>query len=369
MQMGNTAGATELAGRLHTLACTNRSHLFEFMALLLDAQRALDEHREAQALDSLAQAMAIGRKQRLLNTYCWLPRVMTRLCAKALEAGIESDYVRTLIRHRALPPSDDARDLEVWPWPVKIYTLGRLSIFNNEEALAFKDKVRGRPLELLQVLIALGGRGVDEESLSEILWPNAEGDAAHRTFDTTLHRLRRLLGSEHALLLSDGKLSLNPALCWVDAWAFERQLGRLDELIKPPVSTEIESTQAIARLATRVSALYRGSFLAGETDAAWAVAPRERLLSKLLCQLGALGRYWESAGEWGHAAETYQKAIDVSNLNEEYYQRLMLVYRTLGHHSEALSVYQRCRETLLAALGRPPSPSIEALRRELETVR
>ena len=27
-----------------------------------------------------------------------------------------------------------------------------------------------------------------------------------------------------ALLLSDGKLSLNPAVCWVDAWAFERLL-------------------------------------------------------------------------------------------------------------------------------------------------
>ena len=367
IQTGNTENATEPAKRLHALARANHSHLFEFMALLLDAQRALDENRETQALDSLAQAMAIGRKQRLLNTYCWLPRVMARLCAKALETGIESDYVRMLIRHRALPPSDDARDLEVWPWPIKIYTLGRLSIFSNEETLAFKGKVRGRPLELLQVLIALGGRGVAEESLSEILWPNAEGDAAHRAFDTTLHRLRRLLGCERALLLSDGKLSLNPAVCWVDAWAFERLLGRLGELIKPPVTTDIESTRAIARLATRVSALYRGPFLGGETDAAWAVAPRERLLSKLLCQLGALGRYWESAGEWGHAAETYQKAIDVSNLTEDNYLRLMLVYRALRHHSEALSVYQRCRETLHAALGRPPSPGIEALRRELET--
>ena len=369
MQMGNTASATEPAGRLQALARANRSHLFGFTALLLDTQRALDENRETQALESLAQAMAIGRKQRILNTYCWLPRVMARLCAKALEAGIENDYVRTLVRQRALPPSDDARDLEVWPWPIKIYTLGRLSIFSNEETLAFKGKARGRPLELLQVLIALGGRGVPEESLSEILWPNAEGDAAHRAFDTTLHRLRRLLGSERTLLLSDGKLSLNPAVCWVDAWAYERLLGRLDELIKPPVATDAESTRAITHFATRVSALYRGPFLGGETDAAWAIAPRERLLSKFLCQLGALGRYWESAGEWGRAAQTYQKAIDASNLTEENYQRLMLVYRALGHRSEALSVYQRCRETLLAALGRPPSPGIEALRRELETAR
>jgi ATP/maltotriose-dependent transcriptional regulator MalT/DNA-binding SARP family transcriptional activator len=367
MQMGNTGGAADPIARLHSLARANCSQLFEFSATLLDAQRALDDNREMQALASLALAMTLGRKQRLLNTYCWLPRVMTRLCAKALEASVESDYARTLIRHRALPPSDDARDLEVWPWPIKIYTLGRLSILSNEETLAFKGKARGRPLELLRVLIALGGRGVAEESLSEVLWPNAEGDAAHHAFETTLHRLRRLLGSERTLLLSDGKLSLNPAVCWVDAWAYERLLGRLDELIKQPVTTDVASTQAIARLAARVSALYRGPFLSGETDAAWAVAPRERLLSKFLCQLGTLGRYWESVGEWGNAAETYQKAIDASNLTEENYQRLMLVYRELGHRSEALSVYRRCRETLFAALGRPLSPGIEALRRELET--
>jgi two-component SAPR family response regulator len=143
----------------------------------------------------------------------------------------------------------------------------------------------------------------------------------------------------------------------------------VDDLFKLPVTTGAESTQNIDRLAARVSAHYRGPFLGGETNAAWAIAPRERLLSKFLCQLGTLGRYWESAGDWGRAAETYQKAIDVSNLTEEYYQRLMLVYRTLGHHSEALSVYQRCRETLLASLGRPPSPGIEALHRELETAR
>jgi DNA-binding SARP family transcriptional activator len=349
------------------MARAKHSHLFEFMATLLDAQRALDENREAQALESLAQAMAIGRQQRLLNYYCWQPRVMARLCAKALEAGIETEYMRELVRRRALSPGDDARDLEVWPWPIKIYTLGRLSIFSNEEALVFSGKAQSRPLELLQTLIALGGRGVPEETLGEILWPDAEGDSAHRAFDTTLHRLRRLLGCERALLLSDGKLSLNPAVCWVDVWAFERLLGRLDGLLRQPIPTGVDTIQVIARLADRLSTLYRGPFLGRENNAVWAIAPRERLISKFLCQLSALGRYWESAGDWGRAVETYQKAIDVNGLAEEHYQRLMLAYRTLGQHSEALSVYQRCRETLLAGHGRLPSPGIEVIRRELES--
>jgi LuxR family transcriptional regulator, maltose regulon positive regulatory protein len=368
LQTGNTGSAAESAEQLHTLARTQHSQLFEFMATLLSAQRALDENLENLAIESLAQAMAIGRQQRLLNFYCWLPRVMARLCAKALEAGIETEYVRALVRQRALPPNDDARDLEVWPWPLKIYTLGRLSIVHNETPLTFAGKAQRRPLELLETLIALGGRSVPEATLSEILWPDAEGDAAHRAFDTTLHRLRRLLGSERALLLSDGKLSLNPAVCWVDVWAFERLLGRLDVLLKPPHSNSIE-TQSIARLATRLLALYRGPFLGRETNAAWAVAARARLVSKFLCQLGTLGRYWESVKEWSRAVETYQKAIDVGSFTEENYQQLMLVYRELGHHSEALSVYQRYCEVLQVTHGRLPSPGMEAIRRELEAVR
>lgn len=365
LQTDNPESAAEPTERLHALAHTHRCHVYEFMATLLDAQRALDQNHETVAREAIARAMAIGRQQQLLNFYCWLPRVMARLCAKALEAGIETGYVRKLVQHRALPPSEDARDLEAWPWPVRIYTLGRLSVSSNEEALVFNGRAKSRPLELLQTLIALGGRGVPEESVSQLLWPDAEGDTAHRAFDTTLHRLRRLLGSDRALLLSDGKLSLNPAVCWVDVWAFERLLGRIDVLLKPPFSTGAD-THAIARLFSQAAALYRGPFLGRDTNVAWVVAPRERLISKFLCLLGTLGRHWESGGDWSRAADTYQKAIDVNELAEDHYLRLMLAYRNHGKLSEALSVYQRYRKTLLVTLGRPPSCSIEAIRQELE---
>ncbi|MCK7497369.1 MAG: hypothetical protein MZW92_46165 [Comamonadaceae bacterium] len=68
--------------------------------------------------------------------------------------------------------------------------------------------------------------------LAELLWPEADGDAAQRAFDTTLHRLRKLLGHERAVVLSEGRLSLNPTVCWVDAWTLERLIGKLDGLLK-----------------------------------------------------------------------------------------------------------------------------------------
>lgn len=67
--------------------------------------------------------------------------------------------------------------------------------------------------------------------------------------------------------------------------------------------------------------------------------------------------------------EIYQKAIDVGSLAEENYQQLMLGHRELGHHSEALSIYRRFRETLNTTHDRLPSLGMEAFHRELVTDR
>ena len=55
----------------------------------------------------------------------------------------------------------------------------------------------------------------------------------------------------------------------------------------------------------------------------------------------------------------------VDPLAEDLYRRLMLSHHRLHHHSEALAVYQRCRQNLLALLGVPPSPETQALYKEI----
>ena len=279
---------------------------------------------------------------------------MARLYARALEHRIETEYVLAIIQQRALAPPEEARESDTWPFRYKIYTLGRFTLMKEGQALAFSGKAQSKPLDLLKALIALGGRQVNATLLSEQLWPDADGDAAQRAFDTTLHRLRRLLGQEQALLLSDGKLSLNPAQCWVDAWAFERIMGRLDLFLKQ-AHTDNNHRETVAQLAAQLAVIHRGPFLGSDHNEPWAITPRERLQNRLLCLLGSLGRYWESVGEWQRAADTYHRAIDTRGQAEEYYQRLMQAYQRLHRPAEAAAVYQRCRETLLATLGRPPS--------------
>ncbi|MGC9968053.1 MAG: winged helix-turn-helix domain-containing protein, partial [Syntrophobacteraceae bacterium] len=136
---------------------------------------------------------------------------------KALEAGIETDYVQGLIRRRNLMPDVPVLHLENWPWPLRIYTLGQFEILRDSEALRFTGKVQQKPLLLLKALIAFGGRAVKEEQLCDALWPDAEGDLAHLSLETTLHRLRKLIGKDRVIQFKEGKLTLDIQSCWVDA--------------------------------------------------------------------------------------------------------------------------------------------------------
>lgn len=87
--------------------------------------------------------------------------LMARLCAKALDAGIEVEYVQELIRRRCLVPDNQYIYSEKWPWPLKIYTLGRFGIVKDGRHLLsnvqFQRKAKHRPVELLKAIIALGG--------------------------------------------------------------------------------------------------------------------------------------------------------------------------------------------------------------------
>lgn len=152
---------------------------------------------------------------------------MAYICAHALDAGIEQEYVKNIIRKFKLTPPANAESiphLENWPYPIKIYTLGKFEILINGKPLESSGKVQKKPLEMLKAIIALGSAApVPVEKIADKLWPDAEGDMAHQSFKFTVHRLRKLLGNEKAVRVQDGNVTLDMRYCWVDAWAEKRQ--------------------------------------------------------------------------------------------------------------------------------------------------
>jgi hypothetical protein len=255
------------------------SGFLEFICLFNSVLLALDAADELLADSLLRKAMALGRAGGYVNGWLWCPAPLLRLCSKALESGIEVDYVRALIRKRCLVPETPPLHLDTWPWLLKIRTLGAFEVTRDDEPVALTGKVK-KPLEMLKALIAFGGKNVSMERLSDALWPDADGDMAKRSFDTTLHRLRKLLGSEKVLQLQAGKLSLDPRYCWIDTWAFERHCVELEAALKP--TDPRQDTGRVASCLEKGLALYKGHFLAEDTDLAWTISMREQLRGRFL---------------------------------------------------------------------------------------
>src|SRR6185295_3640838 len=109
---------------------------------------------------------------------------------------------------------------------------------------------------------------------------------ARNSLQVTVHRLRRLLGRDKAIVVHDRRVFLDPAACWADLWAFAREAesaarGAADDPTLP--------ARAFAALN-----LYRGHLFAQEAEQVWMLAPRERLHRLWLCVIKRLGDYYEA---------------------------------------------------------------------------
>ncbi len=315
----------------------------------LEAQFAEARGEHEARLDAVRALFAIMRERGFVNSAWWRDSSMSGLCALALEHDVERDFVQRLIRLRALaPPDGPAARLQQWPWDLRVLTLGRWSIEVDGVPLRFSGKVQKRPLELLRALIALGGRAVHETQLTEVLWPDAEGDDAHNAFVTTLQRLRKLLGKREALLLQDSRLSLDARKCWVDTWAFE----------------SVDLAQGDADDLRRATLLYHGAFL-GDDEAFWAIAPRERLRARFVRAAGELAGRHERQQRFDEAIACLEGALQVDDTVESFYQQLMSVHARMGRGADVQRTYRRCRDVLAARLQLCPSASTETLFRRL----
>jgi DNA-binding SARP family transcriptional activator len=95
------------------------------------------------------------------------------------------------------------------------------------------------------------------------------------------------------------------------------------------------------------------------------LAMRERLRGRVLRLWLALGRIQEQGSHWDEALAFYQRGVELDNLAEEFYRRLMICHRERGQQAEALNAYRRCREMLSVVLGVKPSAETEAVRRSV----
>ena len=333
-----------------------RGTCFEYWEAEIRVIEAYVERREGKA-ERCRALLKEGFSQAARLTPNWTSaslsgRVLGAMCAEALDAGIEVVYLKSLIRRFRLEPPSTAS--EAWPWPAKIYTLGRFEVWRNGERLEFSRKAPKKPLTLLKALIAFSSRSVPEERLMDALWPNEEGDSARKALDINVLRLRKLLGTHDAITVSEEQIGLNPQFCWTDVWGFERRIEQFD------------AGEGQVGAATEALRLYRGNFLPTEANEPWTAKTRERLRTKIVRLVEAVAQAEEDAGRWEQAIALYSKGLEADDLVEPFYQGLMRCYRSLGRHAEAMNAFRRLRQLLSVVLGIAPSESTQAMARALQ---
>ncbi len=340
-----------------------RNEKSRMLSLLTESYFHLREGNDPAALPPLREGLRIARETGTLGLYFLKRGFAETLAASALREGIEVGHVQELIRRNRLVPPEGHTDVEAWPWPLAVRTLGRFVLLRDGSPFPPSRKVPQKPFQMLKLLIAHDGRDVPVERITDALWPEADGDLAHNAYTTTLHRLRKLIGNEKALVARERSLTLDHRHCWVDAWAFERMAEQAARARRE--TTGGEGEEAILRLSEKAIGLYRGPFLGEEDFAPPILAFRERLRSRFVQCVASLGRSQEVAGEWDGAIDLYRKGLEADDLSEELYRRLIGSFLRTGRSSEALSAYRRCRDTLASRLGRSPSAETEAVAKGL----
>ncbi len=347
-QTGEYVQAHGLLDKVMTFAQEISSKHLEFMMRINRAYIWLLQKEHSACEEELRKLLFLGAENSYVTFYGWDGGVVSQLLEFALQRGIETNYVCALIRKWKLLPKDRDIAHELWPWQLKVYTFGRFSLVIDGKAENMAGKNRGRVLELMKVIIALGGREISESKITDILWPDAEGDMARQNFRTTLHRLRKIIGSE-SIIVNDGKVFLNADHLWVDSWSLDRLLTALDGA---------KDAATIKRLSQQIFSLYSGGFLQQE-NYVWLLPIRERLRSRYLRIIEHAADRLCELNHWDMAIECYQRVLEVEPLAEQIYLGLMRCYYHLGKRAEGLIVYHRCREILANELSVIPSMQTE----------
>jgi DNA-binding SARP family transcriptional activator len=363
LRSGDACAADRELARAVEIGARLNNRLLDFMTLLCRATLSLESGQHGAALAYLREAFAIARRRKIMHAMWCEPRQLARLCQLALESNIEPDFVRHLIKQRRLIPDPPPYALPGWPWPCRIRVFGGFHMESLDAPRLASARGRGRPLELVQVLVALGGERVKLERLAAALWPHVDREDAHRSLNTTLHRLRALPGMDAMLVVTAGEAALDRRLVWTDAWAFASACAQIHAL--EGVEQRVAPLDELLRLTRLALSHYRGPLLAGETKAAWVTRPRHEYRDTLVRLVTSAGQALERASRIEEVIELYQGACDCEPSFEPLCFRLMHALNRAGRATEAIESYQRHRIARGGETERAPSAQIQDLHRML----
>ena len=246
-------------------AVAMQTRQLSLMADMVEADALALRGRRDEARPLIERAMTEARSVDYAAFLWPIPDVASRVCALAMAVGVETDYVRSVIRERKLAPPTGAP--VSWPWKCRIHVLGGFRVERDDGRLpAERESASRKPMELLRAIVVFGGRRVSVDRLIAAIWPGEGRVGARTAFNVTLLRLRRLLREEGLIVLADGEVSLDELGVSVDRWNLDAALA----------AAELAQNDTIGAALANVVEIYAGPLLPDD-PAAWVEAERRKL--------------------------------------------------------------------------------------------
>jgi DNA-binding SARP family transcriptional activator len=216
--LGRWDEALQVLDTMHAHQTGAQGRIVQALVSSMQAAAALSRGApDAQAL--CVQALRDAAANAWPRFLGYFPELAAQVADAGLRARVEPEFTTAAIRSRRLVPTPRWRD--DWPWRLKVRVLGPLAIERDGQALVTTGKVPKKPLELLALLAAHGGRPLDVDAVIDDLWPSLDANTPRASLDMAVLRLRKLLDLPDAVLQAEGRLSLHPSLVWTDVGAFE----------------------------------------------------------------------------------------------------------------------------------------------------
>jgi DNA-binding SARP family transcriptional activator len=239
--------------------------------------------------------------------------------------------------------------------------LGSFRMFYQEQPVNGWNGQKG--LMILKYLVSRHDQPVPKEQLMDVLWPDADPEAARRNLHQAVYSLRQTLKlccpELQLICFQNERYSLNPDLpIWFDFLEFERHAEEGRRLEKNG------SLEAAIEAFGIADALYQGHFLQEEVHNTWAQLQRDQLRDSFLDVANRLGRHYLIREQFAAVVSICQKTLSKDTCNEEAHLHLMRCYLRQGYRHLAIGQYQTCTEVLREELGIAPSEKLHAFFQE-----
>ncbi|MFO8089268.1 MAG: bacterial transcriptional activator domain-containing protein [Desulfatiglandaceae bacterium] len=237
---------------------------------------------------------------------------------------------------------------------VRIDTFGGLKLEIDGRIIGGQLSKGKKSTLLLKAILAHGGTDISAELLEDVLWPDADGDAAAVDLKVTLFRLRQI-GLESRgirapwIEMKNRRLSLIPSECFVDSLQFER------------LAISALNTSEPAETMETTFDLYADDFLPYDVNEPWIASRRDHLRGLFIRAVKGFYDKVSKIGEFDRALPYLERALEKAPVDEGLSVRLVSGFLATDRRARAIEAFSRARETLQKELGVGPGARLQAL--------